>query len=105
VLDESPNVGKQFEVHGEFLLFENRWIVPNDSEIRLATLAENHHCKVAGHFGQHKTYERMTQNFYWSKMEDDVRDYVRSCDISQRDKASCHKKYGLLQPLDIPYRL
>jgi hypothetical protein len=46
----------------------------------------------------------MTKNFFWSKMEDDVRDYVRSCDICQRDKASRHKKYGLLQPLDIPYR-
>jgi hypothetical protein len=44
------------------------------------------------------------QNFYWSKMEDDVRDYVRSCDICQGDEASRHKKYGLLQPLDIPYR-
>jgi hypothetical protein len=24
VLEESPDVAKQFEVHGEFLLFENR---------------------------------------------------------------------------------
>jgi hypothetical protein len=104
VLEESPSVAKQFEVHGEFLLFESRWVVPNDSEIRLAILAENHDSKVAGHFVQHKTYERMTQSFYWSKMEDDVRDYVRSWDICQRDKASCHKKYGLLQHLEIPYR-
>jgi hypothetical protein len=68
VLDESPNVAKQFEVHGEFLLFENRSVVSNDSEIRLAILAENHDSKVAGHFGQHETYERMTQNLYWSKI-------------------------------------
>jgi len=37
-------------------------------------------------------------------MEDDVRDYVRICDICQSDKASRHKKYGLLQPLDNPFR-
>jgi hypothetical protein len=37
-------------------------------------------------------------------MEDDVRDYVRSCDTCQRDKTSRHKQYDLLQPLDIPYR-
>jgi hypothetical protein len=80
------------------------WVVPNDSEIWLAILAENYTSKVAGHFGQHKTYERMTPNYYWSKREDDVRDYVKSCDICKRDKASRHKKYGLLQPLDIPYR-
>jgi hypothetical protein len=104
VLEESPIVAKQFEVHSDFLLFENRWVVPNNSEIRLAILAKIHDSKVAGHFGQHKTYERMTQNIYWSKMEDDVCDYVRSCDICQRDIASRHNKYGLLQPLDIPYR-
>jgi hypothetical protein len=74
VLGESPNFAKQFEVHGEFLLFENRWVVPNDSELRLAILVENHDSMVAGHFGQHTTCERMTQNFYWSKMKDDVRD-------------------------------
>jgi hypothetical protein len=67
VLEESPNVAKQFEVHGEFLLFENCCVIPNNLEIRLAILAENHNSKVAGHFERHKTYERMTQNLYWSK--------------------------------------
>jgi len=70
----------------------------------MAILEENHVSKVAGHFGQHKTEEKITQNYFWSKMEDDVRDYVRSCDVCQRDKASRHKKYGLLQPLNIPFR-
>jgi hypothetical protein len=41
VLKESPNVAKQFEVRGDYLLFENRWVVPNDSEIWLAILVEN----------------------------------------------------------------
>jgi hypothetical protein len=31
-------------------------------------------------------------------------DYVRSCDTCQRDKVSRHRRYGLLQPLEIPYR-
>jgi hypothetical protein len=104
VLNQDPKVAPQFEVHGELLLYENRWVIPNDPDMRLAILEENHDSKVAGHFGQHKTYEKMTQNFFWSKMENDVRDYVRSCDVCQRDKSSRHKKYGLLQPLEIPYR-
>jgi len=37
-------------------------------------------------------------------MEEDVTDYVRSCDTCQRDKPSRHKKYGLLEPLEVPYR-
>jgi hypothetical protein len=104
VLEQSPNVAQQFEVHGELLMYENRWVIPNNMELKLAILQEEHDSKVAGHFGQYKTYERITQNFFWSKMEDEIRDYVRSCDICQRDKASRHKKYGLLRSLDIPYR-
>ena len=37
-------------------------------------------------------------------MEEEVKDYVRSCDVCQRDKTSRRKKYGLLQPLDIPHQ-
>jgi hypothetical protein len=51
-----------------------------------------------------KTTERMKQNFFWAKMDEEVRDYVRSCDVCQRDKVSRHKRYRLLQPLEIPYR-
>src|SRR6266550_3718977 len=37
-------------------------------------------------------------------MDDEVKDYVRSCDVCQRDKASRRRKYGLLQPLEVPRR-
>ena len=37
-------------------------------------------------------------------MAEDVQDYVRSCDTCQRDKTSRHRKYRLLEPLEIPYR-
>jgi hypothetical protein len=79
-------------------------VIPNDPALKLRVLNENHNSKVAGHFGQFKTTERMKQNFFWSKMDEEVRDYVRSCDVCQRDKVSWHKRYGLLQPLEIPYR-
>jgi hypothetical protein len=97
-------VAEEFEVKDGLLFYENRWVIPNDSALRLRILHENHDSKVAGHFGQFKTIERTKQNFFWNKMEDDVRDYVHSCDTCQRDKVSRHKRYGLLQPLDIPYR-
>ena len=36
-------------------------------------------------------------------MAEEVQDYVRSCDTCQTDNASRHKKYGVLDPLEIPY--
>jgi hypothetical protein len=79
-------VAEEFAVKDGLLFYENRWVIPNDSALRLRILNENHDSKVAGHFGQFKTTERMKQNFYWSKMDEEVRDYVRSCDTCQRDK-------------------
>ena len=37
-------------------------------------------------------------------MEEEVKEYVRSCDVCQRDKTSRRKKYSLLQPVDIPHQ-
>jgi hypothetical protein len=105
VLRKDENVAEEFEVKKDGLLYyENRWVIPNDAALKLRILSENHDSKVAGHFGQFKTTERMKQNFFWAKMDEEVRDYVRSCDTCQRDKVSRHKRYGLLQPLEIPYR-
>ena len=104
VKEKSDEVAPGFEVKDGILLYENRFVIPNDTSLKLKVLAENHDSKVAGHFGQYKTLERLRQNFCWSRMDEDCKDYVRSCDVCQRDKTSRRKKYGLLQPLDIPHQ-
>ena len=100
----SELVAPGFEEKEGLLFFENRYVLPNDKALKLKVLEANHDSRVAGHFGQFKTLDRMRQNFFWSKMDDDAKDYVRSCDVCQRDKTSRRKKYGLLQPLDIPHQ-
>jgi len=62
-----------------------------------------HDSKVAGHFGQEKTIELVTRNFHWEKLSEWINDSVRSCDECQHNKAPGHAKYGLLQPLEVPY--
>ena len=59
--------------------------------------------KVAGYFGQEKTIELVTRNFYWEKLADWINDYVRSCNECQHIKSPRHTKYELLQPLEVPY--
>jgi hypothetical protein len=36
-------------------------------------------------------------------MDQEVIEYIRSCLECQKDKASCHKPYGLLSPLELLY--
>ena len=47
--------------------------------------------------------ELVTRNCYWEKLTDWINDYVRSCDECQHNKSPRHAKYGLLQPLEVPY--
>jgi hypothetical protein len=36
-------------------------------------------------------------------MDQEIIEYIRSCLEYQKDKATCHKLYGLLLPLELPY--
>ena len=63
-----------------------------------------HDSKIAGHFGTYKTIGRVRGNFYWPKMDEHITEYVSSCDVSQCNKVIRHKKYGLLEHLEVPMR-
>jgi hypothetical protein len=75
--------------------------VPKD--LRATVLESEHDSKIAGHFGQDKTIELIRRNFWWPKMDEIIIDYIQSCPECQKDKAAWHQKYGLLQPLELPY--
>jgi hypothetical protein len=66
-------------------------------------LYTEHNSPVAGYFGQDKMIELIQQNFWWPKMDQEIIEYIRSCLECQKDKATCHKPYGLLSPLELPY--
>ena len=38
-------------------------------------------------------------------MDEQITEYVRSCDVCQYNKVIRHKKYGLLEPINVPMRL
>jgi len=63
-----------------------------------------HDSKITAHFGTYKTTGRVRANFYWPKMEENITEYFRSCDVCQRNKVIRHKMYGLLEPSVVPTR-
>ena len=80
----------------------NRLYVPEG--LRETLLSEAHDPPTMGHLGMDKTLERLSRRFFWPKLEQSVRAYVRSCPACQRNKASNQRPAGLLQPLPIPDR-
>lgn len=69
-------------------------VVPKEK--RHEVLEECHDKATAGHFGVHKTYQRMQNLYYWPKMRYDVAQYIRNCKICQQVKFDQEKPTGLL---------
>ena len=85
------------------LYYKERLFIPANEDLLNEIAMGCHDSKVAGHFGQEKTIELVTRNLYWEKLTDWINDYVRSFDECQHNKSPRHAKYGLLQPLEVPY--
>ena len=100
----SKNVSKSITMEDDLLFVKGRWYLPSNKELKNKILKAEHGFQVAGHFGQFKTLERIKANFYWPKMDQEVEEYVHSCDSCQWNKATRYQKYGLLDPLDISNR-
>jgi len=104
LLKGNSNVDTNFSIEKDFLLYKNRWYILKNKGLRRTIMEAEHDSKIAGHFRTYKTIGRVRANFYWLKMDDNIIEYVRSCDVCQRNKVIPHKKYGLLEPLEVPMR-
>ena len=60
------------------------------------------HDSVTGvHFGTSRVIPAIKQRFYWPNMERDIREYIHTCDLCQRAKATRQRSAGLLTPKGI----
>src|ERR1700709_2502492 len=51
-----------------------------------------------------KTYEKISRNYYWPHMRNDIERYVKNCDTCQRIKPTNHTPFSLWKPLQAPER-
>lgn len=81
-------------------------VIPKNE--RKEILYKCHDDPCAGHSGIFKTFERVTQHYYWPKMKADITKYVRSCVICCKNKPEQKKPAGLLAPhrvVDKPFQV
>ncbi|GJY39911.1 retrotransposon-related protein [Tanacetum coccineum] len=55
-----------------------------------------------GHLGIQVTTKKMCAMVYWKKMRKQIKQFIRDCDVCQRNKPELVPYPGLLQPLPIP---
>jgi hypothetical protein len=77
-------------------------VVPNVGDLRDRVIYEFHDTAAGGHFGDDRTREKVERVFWWPGISVSVEEYVRACDMCQRNKTSTQKPWGLLKPLPIP---
>ncbi|POM67394.1 Pol protein, partial [Phytophthora palmivora] len=78
-----------------------RVVVPNDEDLKYEILLEAHDAPTSGHLGREKTYQMVSQTFWWPRMYKWVAHYVKTCETCQRVKPSGHAS-APLQSLPVP---
>lgn len=98
----APDSKPGYSVKQGVLFYHGRLVLsPKSPSIPL--LSEEFHCTpTGGHSGFLRTYRKLADNLYWLGMQKSVREFVRACDICQRQKYAATTPGGLLQPLPIP---
>lgn len=75
---------------------DGRWKLVIPREKRRDILLECHDEILGGHGGVRSTYDRITKQYFWPKMRQDIANYVKSCHICQTTKPQLQKKAGLM---------
>jgi len=54
---------------------------PRDEKLLQMILTEFHTSKVGGHVGITRTLKRISAQFYWPKMKEDIQKFIQECVI------------------------
>ncbi|SGY96154.1 BQ5605_C036g11546 [Microbotryum silenes-dioicae] len=82
--------------------FKGRILLPKTGDFRENAIHDAH--DATGHFGLHKTYERLRRDFIWSGMKESCKEYVESCSVCQMMKMHGTGFAGRIHNLNVPDR-
>jgi hypothetical protein len=94
-----------YEYKKGVLLYDGRLVISSTSSLIPMLLREFHATPQGGHSGFYKTYRRIAANVYWMGMKGVLQEYVRSCDVCQRQTYTASSPGGLMPPLQVPEQI
>ena len=84
---------------------ENRIWVPDFEPLRTAIMQKTHDSHLSGHPGRDTMIGILLRRWFWPKMRESVRRFVRNCDVCGRSTVWREAKAGFLKSLPIPERI
>lgn len=94
---------KDYTWENELLYYNGKVMVPDDEDLKKDLVANFHDSPMAGHPGQNRTQELVSQNYYWPGMKSWIGKFVETCETCQRIRHAPGKELPL-QPLEVPGR-
>ncbi|KAJ9566907.1 hypothetical protein OSB04_002873 [Centaurea solstitialis] len=87
---------KGFELRQQLLWYKDRLVLPKSSA---SILEEFHRSSMGGHLGMERTFQKVAAKLFWPGMRSDIKEFVRNCEVCQRNKVLGGSSAGLLQPI------
>ncbi|CAJ2661542.1 unnamed protein product [Trifolium pratense] len=84
--------------------WRDRLLVPQYEPLQTELIHRSHDSPTTGHPGREVTLSILSRDFYWPRMSQMVRQFIRNCDVCGRTHVWRDKKRGFLKPLPIPNR-
>jgi hypothetical protein len=84
------------------LWLKDHFVVLKDFELHRKIMDEAHCSRYSIHLRTNKMYQDLKKNFWWTRMKQEIVNYVAESDIYQRIKAGYLRPARNLQPLSIP---
>lgn len=72
----------------QVILVNKPKLAPKDKAEIQRILTENHSSSIAGHSGYLRTYKRIKENFKWSNMKKDIKQFIKACPSCQVNKTN-----------------
>ena len=89
--------------HGNGLITYKECIyIPPNHSLRTDIIKEHHDSTSAGHPGRYKTQELITRDYWWPRIQGQIRHYIDGCKPCQRTKVHRDKPHNPLHPHAIP---
>ena len=107
LFDEATRTEEQqtkFGLHSrDQLLWHGRKLyIPNDTDLRYDLLYWHHDVPWCAHLGIEKTMKLMEHQFYWPRMDVDIKKYISTCHKCQANKTDRRSTRPPLTPLVAP---
>jgi hypothetical protein len=86
------------------IYYRNRLFIPENTELKMQIIYRIHNSEAGGHPGRMKTTELVSKSYFWPKITHDIQNYVKSCHLCKRVKASRSAPLKYLRSLPVLFQ-